>query len=218
MWSDHSIALDFVRRMLYYDCMNNIHDWAEIQRYYDAGNTWRAISDKFGCAQKTIANAVKQGKFKSRSRSVAIKAYQVANPDKLKHSAETKAKISKIRIAYLTAHPDKVPYLLNHASKASYPESYFAEVFKQEKLDVVQEFKVGLFSLDFALPERKIDIEIDGEQHYVDKTIIVHDIKRTAALEELGWKAYRIRWAEYQKLTFDEKKNFVKEFLEKVLA
>lgn len=198
--------------------MNNIYDWTEIQKYYNTGNTWRAISEKFGCAQATIAKAVKQGKFITRSTSEAACLYNKANPGKPRHTAETKAKISKSRTAYLKEHPDKVPYLLNHSSKVSYPESYFAEVFKQEKLDVVQEFKVGLFSLDFALPERKIDIEIDGEQHYVDKTIIAHDIKRAAALEELGWKAYRIRWAEYQKLTFDEKKNFVKEFLEKVAS
>jgi len=38
------------------------------------------------------------------------------------HSKETKDKISKIRIEYLTKHPDKVPYLLNHSSKISYPE------------------------------------------------------------------------------------------------
>jgi len=44
---------------------------------------------------------------------------------KKKHSQETKDKISKSRIKYLMEHPDKVPYLLNHSSRMSYPEKIF---------------------------------------------------------------------------------------------
>jgi len=42
-----------------------------------------------------------------------------------KQTEETKNKISKSRKKYLFEHPDKVPYLINHSSKMSYPEKYF---------------------------------------------------------------------------------------------
>ena len=58
-------------------------------------------------------------------------------------------------------------------------------------------------------------VEIDGEQHY-SEYMIEHDIERTLYLENLGWKGIRIRWSEYQKLNFENKKikiQEIKEFL-----
>ena len=75
---------------------------------------------------------------------------------------EHKRKLSEARIAYLKANPDKVPYLMNHSSKESYPEKYFTKIFDNEGLVVQKEFRVSVYSLDFAIPDRKIDIEVDG--------------------------------------------------------
>jgi very-short-patch-repair endonuclease len=66
-----------------------------------------------------------------------------------------------------------------------------------------------LYSLDFALPNIKFYIEIDGEQHYTDKRIVEHDKNRTDVLTNLGWSCYRIRWSEYQKLNFEEKQSII---------
>jgi len=33
---------------------------------------------------------------------------------------------------YFKEHPDRVPYVLNHSSKESYPEQYFRIAFKNE--------------------------------------------------------------------------------------
>ena len=48
---------------------------------------------------------------------------------------EDKKRISEQRKKYLSEHPDKVPYLLNHSSNISYPERYFKIVFCIEKID-----------------------------------------------------------------------------------
>lgn len=125
------------------------------------------------------------------------------------HSQETKDKISASRKKYLLENPDKVPYLLNHSSKESYPEKYFTEVFKNEGIDVVKNFRIGLYQLDFSIPEKKIDIEVDGSQHYFDKKIVDSDIKRTKFLEENGWDVIRINWSHYSKLYLYEKELFV---------
>lgn len=124
-----------------------------------------------------------------------------------KHSAETKAKLSNIRIEYLSANPDKVPYRMNHSSKISYPELYFRECFANTV--IVAEHRVGRYSLDFANVDKKIYFEVDGEQHYVDPRIIENDKRRTLFLSEEGWTMHRVRWAEFQRLNSDERKLYV---------
>lgn len=103
-------------------------------------------------------------------------------------------------------------YKLNHSSKVSYPEKYFIEVFKE--LPIEYNYQVGLYQLDFAIPEKKVYVEIDGEQHFVDKRIVEHDKERTEKLDALGWKCLRrVRWSEYQKLSQSEKENYCKELI-----
>jgi very-short-patch-repair endonuclease len=126
-----------------------------------------------------------------------------------KHSEETKKKISDARKKYLSENPDKVPYKLNHSSKESYPEKYFTEVFKNEGINVVKSFYIGLYELDFSIPNKKIDIEIDGSQHYYDEKIIESDKRRNKFLEDNGWDIIRINWSEYKKLNFDEKSEYI---------
>lgn len=125
------------------------------------------------------------------------------------HSQETKDKISKSRKDFLKNNPDKVPYLLNHSSKESYPEKYFTEVFENENIDVVKKFRIGLYELDFCILSKKIDIEIDGSQHYSDKKILISDKRRTDFLESNGWNVVRIDWMKYQRLNKEEKESFI---------
>jgi len=127
-------------------------------------------------------------------------------------SLETKEKISKSRIAFLKANPNMVPYLLNHKSKGeSYPEKYFREILEQEKIDFIQEKQESVYSLDFVIGT--IDLEIDGEQHYVDSRIVESDKRRTIYLENMGYTIIRVRWSEYQKLNRMERKQFIKNLL-----
>ena len=126
-----------------------------------------------------------------------------------KHSEETKKKISEIRKKYLQENPDKVPYKLNHSSKESYPEKYFTEVFKNEGIKVTKSFHIELYELDFCILDKKIDIEIDGSQHYYDEKIVESDKRRNKFLEDDGWDIIRINWSEYQKFSFDDKKDYI---------
>jgi very-short-patch-repair endonuclease len=118
-----------------------------------------------------------------------------------KHKQETKDKISKIRRKYLSENPDMVPYKLNHYSKGrSYPERYWKDIFDEAGIDYVEQHQIHTYQLDFALVEEKIDIEIDGDQHYLDQRIVESDKRRDEYLENLGWKIIRVRWSEYKKL------------------
>lgn len=104
-------------------------------------------------------------------------------------------------------------YATAREHRCSYAESYFAERFT----DAVKQLHVDRYFLDFAWPDIKIYIEVDGEQHYVDRRIVEHDKVRTQRLHELGWRLLtRIRWSEFQKLEQTEKENLVFRLLQTI--
>lgn len=130
-----------------------------------------------------------------------------------KHAEKTKKKLSEIRVEFLKKNPDKVPYLLNHYSKGeSFPEKYFREIFEGMKLEFKQEVRESIYSLDFVL-RNNINIEIDGEQHYVDDRILEGDIRRNKYLENIGYEIRRVRWSEFQKLKKKERETFILELV-----
>ena len=180
-------------------------DWSAIQKFYDEGGTYRLIYERFNVCVATIAKAVKKGKLKTRNNSEA----QLCSKHKFrKHSEETKLKISESRKRYLKENPDKVPYVLNHYSKGdSYPEKYFEECFRGA--NIVKKFRFLNYELDFAEIEKKVNIEIDGDQHFLDKRIMIHDEKRNEILSQLGWTIFRVKWSEFQKLCPQEKRRIV---------
>ena len=117
-----------------------------------------------------------------------------------KHTEETKAKISAARRKYLNEHPDKVLFKLNHSSKESFPEKYFRKWLKNEGLLEAQELQIDRYTLDFAWPDKKIYLEIDGNQHKQD-WMQRHDKIRTDYLANLGWICIgRVDWAAFQQL------------------
>lgn len=83
----------------------------------------------------------------------------------------------------------------------SYPEKFFIDVLKQNKIKFEHNYSVskkvlGLndcynYFLDFYIEDKKIDLEIDGKQH---ETRIEHDKKRDEVLNENGYCVYRIKW------------------------
>lgn len=138
--------------------------------------------------------------------------YKIGSGNRGKHHSEEQRKhLSEVMKEKITKGEFIAPYKRNHSSKISYPEKYFEKVFRNENVFCEKEFQVDLYSLDFAWPDSKKYVEIDGEQHYVDPRIVEHDKERTEKLTTLGWKCIcRIRWADYQKLTTDEKETFIK--------
>lgn len=187
------------------------YDWDEIQKYYDEGKTWKEVAERFCIGCKTISRNAKKGLFVSRSRSEAnFLSRKDKEPRKL--SEETKKKISVARKKFLKENPHMVPYKLNHYSQGkSYPEKYFKRLFDDNGINLVEQFPIYIYQLDFADPIRKIDIEIDGDQHYLDSKIVESDKRRNKYLEENGWIIYRIRWSDYQRLKKDSKKRIIKQ-------
>ena len=158
-------------------------------------------------ASETLSNSYKSGRLKS-----SFKDHHWSDEDK--------KRISEQRKKFLDDHPDKVPFLLNHSSKESYPEKCFKKIFKENNIDLKYHFQVGRYQLDFYNEELKKYVEIDGEQHYKNDQLIERDIERTQILFEKGWTGMRIRWKEFLKMSDVEKHelvNKVKNFLYKDL-
>lgn len=181
--------------------------WDEIQEFYDK-NTLDDTLSKFKISKSYFYKGASLGLINKRTMSESLKLALSKLPKK-KHSEETKKKISEIRKKFILENPDKAPYKLNHSSKESYPERYFTDLFEKENIKIERYYQIGLYELDFCIPEKKIDIEIDGNQHYYDVKIIESDIRRTKFLEENGWDVIRIKWSEYNSLNYEEKCSFI---------
>jgi very-short-patch-repair endonuclease len=109
------------------------------------------------------------------------------------HSIESKEKISKARIKFLEENPDKVPYLINHSSNQSYPEELFEkELIKRNINGWVSRFRNGIYQYDFAWPDLKIDLEIDGATHNQPKVIKI-DKRRDEFSKANGWIVIRFK-------------------------
>lgn len=117
-------------------------------------------------------------------------------------SKETREKISKKQ---KENYRGKSRYATAREGRKSYAEQYFDSIFT----DCERNYHVDRFFLDYAWIEKKVYIEVDGEQHYTEDGL-KRDKERTMILENLGWKCLkRIRWSEYQKMNFDERKEFL---------
>lgn len=107
------------------------------------------------------------------------------------HSEETKKKLSELRIKFLEENPDKVPYLLNHSSKQSWPEKIFQNALTENDIKGwVPDFRCGIYEYDFAFPELKIDLEIDRETHQQEKVKKI-DERRDKWTKNNGWTIIR---------------------------
>ena len=147
--------------------MKNIN-WEDVQEFYNNNHFWVDVLLKFDISSATLAGAVKRGDFKTRGRIKSSLLKSELEPRT--HTEETKKKISNARKKYLTDHPEKVPYLLNHSSKGdSYPEKYFEDILSKSELKYERYYRIGLYELDFAFLDKKIDLEIDGNQHEEDE-------------------------------------------------
>lgn len=123
-------------------------------------------------------------------------------------SDEHKAKLSKAQTEYLI-RTGLNRWSNAHSSERTYPEKFFEEILKD--ICIEQYVIPGLpYKLDFADVDNKIDVEVDGEQHYINNELSERDQIRDKRLEENGWRTIRVRWSQFQKLSTDEKKEYIR--------
>lgn len=128
------------------------------------------------------------------------------------HSEETKKRLSEI---LKKAHAEGRAHNIGECrwnNEPSYPEKWFMKVLKNEfglekDKDYKMEFSFHRFSLDFAWPNEKICIEIDGEQHERFQEQKKRDIEKDRLLKEEGWIELRKSWKDI----YNNPKGFIEE-------
>lgn len=113
---------------------------------------------------------------------------------------ETKKKISE---SMKKAHKEGRAHNIGECrwnNKSSYPEKWFMKMIKNEfnlecNKDYLKEFPFHKYSLDFAWPDQKFCIEIDGEQHQRFQEQRERDLEKDKLLKEEGWSELRVDWS-----------------------
>jgi len=119
-----------------------------------------------------------------------------------KHTEETKSQISKKLIeSHKKGEHSGWDFINKDLNRRSYPEKWFIKNVLEKysfyyKYTIEEKFPFGKYWLDFAIIDMKIDIEIDGQQHFRTIDAIEHDKERDEFVLSKDWKVYRIAWIE----------------------
>lgn len=132
-----------------------------------------------------------------------------------KHSDDSKSKISRsMKLSHSNGNHPGWSFINKDINKRSYPEKWFIKNIL-EKYDLYNKYTIKekmpfhKYFLDFAFLELKIDIEIDGQQHFRNNESIEHDKERDNFLLDKNWKIYRMAWLEMK----NKPNEIIKDFL-----
>ena len=96
------------------------------------------------------------------------------------------------------AHKEKrhPGWLNSNRINRSYPERLFEQYAINYHLfdnyDMVNQFPFHGYFFDYAIINLKVDLEIDGSQHYRTESSINYDKQRDSFVMNKGWRVYRI--------------------------
>ena len=182
-------------------------DWVDIQRVHDEGMLFTDLPKYIGISRTALLRARKLGYIKH-----VIRKHTVLTEIEKKHMSD------KLKAAHEEGRHPGWKHINQNPKYRSYPEIFFYEVLKHEgivnKYSVVEQFQIGKYTLDFAVLELKLDIEIDGIQHVRNESAVEHDRIRDKYLNDNGWIVYRILWKELftdTKLKIKELVDFINE-------
>lgn len=113
------------------------------------------------------------------------------------HSNETKQHLSKMRKKFLLENPDKHHWRTKEKHKSE-PCEKVKEYLKSLNINFVEEWQPlsdYAYSLDIAFPDKKLAIEINGNQHYnSDGTLKEYYQNRHDLIEREGWTILELHY------------------------
>ncbi|QBQ76898.1 hypothetical protein WFK_00135 [Escherichia phage vB_EcoM_WFK] len=120
------------------------------------------------------------------------------------HSEEARIKISNARKKWLNENPDKHPWKKNTKFK-SVPCEFLKSKLIENGISFIEEYqpvKNRAYCTDIALIDKKIIIEVNGNQHYSNpkkKILAPYYKERHDIIKSLGWEIYELHYAEVYK-------------------
>ena len=93
----------------------------------------------------------------------------------------------------MTIHPESVLRAKELRANASEPEKLFWREIRNNKtgFQFRRQHKIGKYYADFVCIEKRLVVELDGEQHGTESAI-GYDNKRTNFIKSQGWTIIRI--------------------------
>ena len=119
------------------------------------------------------------------------------------HTPEIRKRISEGRKKWLKQNPEK--HLWNISKNYSIPCEQLKQKLRNNNILFEEEFQPlfpeRFFSIDIAFPEKKIGIEVNGNQHYNKdkKTLKKYYQERHDLIEESGWKLIELHYLDVYK-------------------
>lgn len=92
------------------------------------------------------------------------------------------------------------PFYLFKKCESPIEISFFVEALQKIK-DLKPQINIGTYRVDFAVPDKKIIIELDGHEFHKTVEQRTHDAKRDRYLIKNGWKVLRFTGSEINKDT-----------------
>lgn len=159
------------------DYKNNYLSYKEIKEKYNIRSN--------SYVQKLLKDVVRSF---SEANKIAHKKY----PEKFKQSEEAKDKLRQARLKYMKEHPEDTAW--RKRNEPSYPEKCFIKFLQEKEIDknflIEREYSVFPYFIDFAFPDIKLAIEIDGSQH-LQKDRKQKDKEKDELLKSQGWSIIR---------------------------
>lgn len=137
----------------------------DLQFEYDSGLSLKQIEDKYNVSKKFLHGIGL--KTRKKEESTAIRRRD--NPEN---------------------------FFFGGTRRKSKGEMVFKEMLESsglaEKYNIEEQYHLFGYRLDFAFPDLKLDVEIDGMQHYTKQEVKDKDKIRESTLVDAEWKIYRI--------------------------
>lgn len=160
------------------------------------GNSKSVIAKTLGVSKTVIDRTVRENNL----------PYDKSQVKKSKHSEETKQKMSEVKKKWLKENPDKHSWSSKNKHFISQPCEKLKVKLTKKGITFCEEFKPledRAFSIDIAFPDKKIAIEVNGNQHYVSGTLNLKPYyqDRHDLIEAAGWSILELHYLE----AFNEK-------------
>lgn len=153
------------------------------------------ICELLSVSRTAILNVLKRNNVQLRTK---IENYKIRKPRKM--SSEAKEKISKALTLAHKEHRHPGWNSVNNKTESSYPETFFYNLIKNDSFyleyTIIEKLQFSRYTLDFAIKELKIDIEIDGQFHFNDDKTIIKDKQRDEYLLSNNWRVFRVAWTD----------------------
>lgn len=177
---------------------------------YKSGSSLKGIVSKYKISRSLMIRILEKNSISIRNLSESMTG-RVG----ITHTDENKKRMSVIKKEYYKNNPDKHHWKSSNRS-ISKPCENFKRVIEETNLSYIPEMTISddrFFSIDIALPQYKIGIEINGNQHYESNGCLKEYYqKRHDYIVSLGWKLYELHYS----LCFNS--DVIKSILNKIIS